>query len=123
MPPVEQLGGKAWTETMNRIDPEVYKHVAGVYGTWTAKPWIVQHAKDLNVYNSEYFFWVSTAASIIYRVADRSNRSTLAVSEKAAFSIISGRYRSDWLLCTKTSQTTQSFWATPISRGLLGQNT
>ena len=123
MPPVEQLGGKAWTETMNRIDPEVYKHVAGVYGTWTAKPWIVQHAKDLNVYNSEYFFWVSTAASMNQRAADYVNRSTPAASGKAAFSIISDRCRSDWLLCTKTFRMIQLFWATPTFRGLLEQNT
>jgi len=59
MPPIEMLGGKAWTEQMNKIDPEVYKHVPGVYGPWTAKPWMVQHSKTMNHYNSTYFFWVS----------------------------------------------------------------
>ena len=58
MPPIEALGGKLWSQRMNDLDPEKWKHVPGVYGPWTAKPWMVQHAKDLNPYASEYFFWV-----------------------------------------------------------------
>jgi len=66
MPPIEALGGKAWSEQMNKIDPENFKHVAGVYAPWTAKPWMVQHAKDLNLYSSTYFFWVSSCPILFF---------------------------------------------------------
>jgi hypothetical protein len=61
--PIE-LGGEAWGEAMNKIDPEQWLHVAGVYGPWTAKPWMVRFVKDMNPYNSRYFFWVSLPASL-----------------------------------------------------------
>lgn len=52
------LSGRPWAEAHNNIDPERGIHVPDVYGIWTAKPWIVKHAKDMNPYDSEYFFWV-----------------------------------------------------------------
>ncbi|KAK4052094.1 hypothetical protein OIV83_002388 [Microbotryomycetes sp. JL201] len=58
MPPLEDLGGRDWAVAQNRIDPEKHIHVPDVYGIWTAKPWIVKNASDLDPYNSEYFFWV-----------------------------------------------------------------
>jgi hypothetical protein len=64
MPPNRELGGEAWGEAMNKIDPEQWLHVAGVYGPWTAKPWMVRFVKDMNPYNSRYFFWVSLPASL-----------------------------------------------------------
>lgn len=70
MPPVEELGGREWIETMNKIDPEAWKHIADVYGPWTAKPWMVQHAKDLQVYDSKYFFWVRHNSSIFSRLTE-----------------------------------------------------
>ncbi|KAK4050568.1 hypothetical protein OIO90_005035 [Microbotryomycetes sp. JL221] len=58
MPPLEDLGGREWAVAQNRIDPEKHIHVPDVYGIWTAKPWIVKKASDMNPYRSEYFFWV-----------------------------------------------------------------
>jgi len=62
MPPLENLGGRAWADNQHKIDPEQVWHVPDVYGIWTAKPWIVKHAKDLDPYHSEYFFWVDAGA-------------------------------------------------------------
>lgn len=58
MPPIQSLGGAKWAQEMERKDPEKYKHVAGVYPPWTAKPWMVREAKNFNPYHSKYFFWV-----------------------------------------------------------------
>jgi hypothetical protein len=58
MPPLQNLGGHAWAEAQHKIDPEKHVHVPDVYGVWTAKPWIVANAAELNPYGSEYFFWV-----------------------------------------------------------------
>ena len=57
MPPIQALGGAEWAQAMEWSDPEQYKHVAGVYSPWTAKPWMVQQVKNSNPYNSEHFFW------------------------------------------------------------------
>lgn len=59
MPPLDDLGGREWAVAQHNIDPERHVHVPDVYGIWTAKPWIVKQAKDLDPYHSEYFFWVS----------------------------------------------------------------
>ncbi|GAA6015566.1 hypothetical protein JCM10207_008128 [Rhodosporidiobolus poonsookiae] len=58
MPPLQELGGHAWAVAQHKIDPEKHVHVPDVYGVWTAKPWIVKNAAELNPYGSEYFFWV-----------------------------------------------------------------
>ncbi|KAI5481072.1 hypothetical protein MNV49_006258 [Pseudohyphozyma bogoriensis] len=62
MPPLQGLGGYEWALTQHKLDPEAFIHVPDVYGVWTAKPWIVQQAKNLNPYLSEYFFWVDAGA-------------------------------------------------------------
>jgi hypothetical protein len=51
---------------MNKIDPEQAIHVAGVYGPWTAKPWMLRFVKDMNPYNSRYFFWVSLPVCLLH---------------------------------------------------------
>lgn len=58
MPPIQSLGGAEWAQAMEWSDPEKFKHVAGVYPPWTAKPWMVREAKATNPYRSRYFFWV-----------------------------------------------------------------
>lgn len=58
MPPIQSLGGAEWAQAMEWSDPESFKHVAGVYPPWTAKPWMVREAKTTNPYRSKYFFWV-----------------------------------------------------------------
>lgn len=58
MPPLASRGGREWAVAQHAIDPEKHVHVPDVYGVWTAKPWIVKQAAELNPYDSEYFFWV-----------------------------------------------------------------
>lgn len=59
VPSVHQLGGKSWARAQNRIDPEREYHVAEVYAAFLSKPWLLRHSKDVNIYNSKYFYWVS----------------------------------------------------------------
>ena len=58
MEPIQNLGGRAWALSQHSLDPEKALHVPELYGIWTAKPWMVQQAKDLDPYGSRYFFWV-----------------------------------------------------------------
>jgi hypothetical protein len=62
MPPIQVLGGRTWEEQMNAIDDQKDIHVPGVYGPWTAKPWMLKHAAEKNFYGSKYFFWVRPAS-------------------------------------------------------------
>lgn len=52
------MGGREWAAIMNKMDAQSWEHVPGVYGPWISKPWMVQNAKNVNPYQSEYFFWV-----------------------------------------------------------------
>ncbi|KAM0751823.1 hypothetical protein T439DRAFT_219924 [Meredithblackwellia eburnea MCA 4105] len=58
MEPLVNLGGRDWAISQHKIDPENHVHVPDVYGVWTAKPWIVRQATEMDPYLSEYFFWV-----------------------------------------------------------------
>ncbi|KAK4705888.1 hypothetical protein P7C70_g310, partial [Phenoliferia sp. Uapishka_3] len=62
MPPLVELGGRDWALAQHAIDPEFKVHVPDVYGVWTAKPWIVQQASEMDPYLSEFFFWVDAGA-------------------------------------------------------------
>lgn len=116
MPPLASRGGREWAVAQHAIDPEKHVHVPDVYGVWTAKPWIVKQAAELNPYDSEYFFWVrpSRLRSLRRLVLTSgalflsNSRSMQAVSETPASLTRSRAFPLSWTTSTSASRKTRS---------------
>lgn len=70
LPPIKTPGGSSHVQRAATGSSAAFSSPShDSPATWAAKPWMVQNAKDVNVYQSTYFFWVGRFISATSKVA------------------------------------------------------